>query len=116
MMVGTAVLAPAERQLAFVGKGCITVLSRSTFFPCPVLKKAKVEKAVPAGILSVKSNSDASADVMSSTWYITGTEARTVVRVRIPVPREVASDGETKRRVLLPVSSVSKKKTLVASH
>ena len=62
---GTA--AAPVRQLALPGRGCMTVLSRSTFFPCPVLKKAKVENAVPAAICRVKSNSAASAELIPST-------------------------------------------------
>lgn len=79
-------------------------------------RKPKVEKATFSETFRKKEKAAASADVMSDTCCRGSTFARASVSVMVPLPSLEASAVLTKRSVLLPESSVSKKKTVEFSH
>lgn len=108
--------AAPERQFALLGRGLCTSLGRLRFLPWPLLRKPSAAKLVPSAILRVKSNCVASGLSIPSIACKGVIWPRTLLRVSTPGPSESASEGETSSNVLEPESSVSKKKTLVASH
>ena len=113
---GAGAAAPPARQLLAPGRADMTVLSSFTFLPCPLLRNPNVEKATFSPTSRVNGKAAASADEMPSTFCSGVTWAKASASERVPEPSLDASSGETRSRVLLPLSWVSKKNTEVSSH